>query len=107
MTRTRMQSELTYRGIGKPLRITVAKVAYLAFIWTGLEKDERDKFCDSICMWCPAGSVAAVIITPLVVMKTHLQIRLGEDNAVWRAPTKHTVSEITEDGGCVTALFAG
>lgn len=40
-------------------------------------------------------------------MKTHLQIQLGEENAVQRLPAKKIIREIIERGGGVSALFAG
>ncbi|VDN24883.1 unnamed protein product [Cylicostephanus goldi] len=152
MIRTKMQSEqLTYRDIGRALRVTVAKngirgfylgwmptllrdIPFSAIYWAFYQyfkrnllewrNMERTTFATAFACGATSGTIAAIITTPFdvvrhdhisyfififfrFIMKTHLQIKLGQENAVWRVPTKKIINEIMENGGGVRALFAG
>ncbi|KAK6739726.1 hypothetical protein RB195_008305 [Necator americanus] len=135
MIRTKMQSEqMNYRDIGKALRVTVANhgisgfylgwvptllrdIPFSAIYWAMYQYLKRytmtwknmkePTFVTSFACGATAGSFAAVVTTPFDVLKTHLQIKLGEENAAGRIPASQVVREIMQHGGGVTALFAG
>ncbi|KIH42473.1 hypothetical protein ANCDUO_27542 [Ancylostoma duodenale] len=67
---------------------------------------EETTFATAFACGATAGSFAAIITTPFDVMKTHLQIQLGDENAARKVPTKQVIKQIMERGGGVTALFA-
>ncbi|EYC28031.1 hypothetical protein Y032_0008g299 [Ancylostoma ceylanicum] len=135
MIRTKMQSEqLNYRDIGKALRVTVSNhglagfylgwmptllrdIPFSAIYWAvyqylkrhilAWKNMEETTFATAFACGATAGSFAAVITTPFDVMKTHLQVQLGDEKAARKVPAKQIIKEIMERGGGVTALFAG
>ncbi|KAK6031486.1 leucine--tRNA ligase, partial [Ostertagia ostertagi] len=118
MIRTKMQSEqLNYRDIGQALRVTVSTRGISAVYWAAYDTLKRrtmawksmrePTFTMSFACGATAGSFAAVLTTPFDVMKTHLQIKLGDEKVVRRTPLTVIVREIVNHGGGVTALFAG
>ncbi|KIH55960.1 hypothetical protein ANCDUO_13866 [Ancylostoma duodenale] len=118
MIRTKMQSEqLNYRDIGRALRDEEMPYILAAIYWAVYQYLKRNilawrnmeetTFATAFACGATAGSFAAIITTPFDVMKTHLQIQLGDENAARKVPTKQVIKQIMERGGGVTALFAG
>nr|CDJ87713.1 Mitochondrial substrate solute carrier and Small-subunit processome and Transcription factor E2F dimerisation partner (TDP) domain containing protein [Haemonchus contortus] len=135
MIRTKMQSEqLNYRDIGQALRVTISTrgisgfylgllptllrdIPFSAIYWAAYDTLKRrllawknmsePTFMTSFVCGAVAGSFAAVLTTPFDVMKTHLQIKLGDENVVRRVSLSAIVREIMHKGGGAAALFAG
>ncbi|WKY00877.1 hypothetical protein Q1695_015136 [Nippostrongylus brasiliensis] len=135
MIRTKMQSEqLNYKDIGRALRVTtlthgipgfylgllptlLRDIPFSAIYWAFYDtlknrlmtwKNMKEtSFSLSFASGAMAGSFAAVITTPFDVIKTHLQIKLGDGSAAVRVPIAATVREIINKGGGITALFTG
>ncbi|KJH53016.1 leucine--tRNA ligase [Dictyocaulus viviparus] len=135
MIRTKMQSEnLGYRGIGRALRITVGThgpigfylgwmatllrdIPFSAVYWAGYDSLKRSlmawndmretTFTISFLSGATSGSFAAIITHPFDVIKTHLQIKLGQQGSDVRISLKNIVKEIILRGGGFRALFAG
>ncbi|KAE9418952.1 hypothetical protein Angca_008148, partial [Angiostrongylus cantonensis] len=135
MIRTKMQSEnLNYGDIGKALRITFSNhgipgfylgwvptllrdVPFSAVYWSGYETLKRiilswkkmpeTTFTTSFFCGAMAGTFAAIVTHPFDVIKTHLQIKLGEHRYSHRSALTETVKEIILRGGGFRALFAG
>ncbi|KAJ1359245.1 hypothetical protein KIN20_017938 [Parelaphostrongylus tenuis] len=102
MIRTKMQSE---------------NLNYSAVYWSGYETFKQillswknmpeTTFTTSFMCGATAGTFAAIVTHPFDVMKTHLQIKLGEQHYSHRIALKETVKEIVLRGGGLRALFAG
>ncbi|KAK6051629.1 hypothetical protein COOONC_10868 [Cooperia oncophora] len=135
MIRTKMQSEqLNYRDIGQALRVTISThgisgfylgwlptllrdIPFSAIYWAAYDtlktrfmawrNMQEPTFTMSFACGAMAGSFAAVLTTPFDVMKTHLQIKLGDNNMARRPPLALVAQEVVHNGGGVSALFAG
>lgn len=135
MIRTKMQSEQhSYKDIGRALRVTVSTfglsgfylgwmptllrdIPFSAVYWAVYESLKRrvlvwqnlqePTFATSFTCGALSGSFAAVITTPFDVVKTHLQIKLGDGSVARRIPLRVAVQEVIQKGGGMRALFAG
>lgn len=135
MIRTKMQSEqLNYRAIGEALHVTISTrgvsglflgwmptllrdIPFSAIYWAMYDtlkgramawKSLREPtFTTSFTCGAIAGSFAAFLTTPFDVVKTHMQIKLGDRMTIHRVPIAMVLREIVQNGGGLRAFFAG
>ncbi|XP_077563737.1 mitochondrial glutathione transporter SLC25A40-like [Haemaphysalis longicornis] len=101
-----------YRGLGPTL---LRDVPFSCFYWTSYEalklhyNQKQPTFLFSFVAGATAGTVAAVVTLPFDVVKTHMQIELGEMEILQdkkRSSTLTVMRELYQSQG-VRSLFAG